>query len=413
MRLSFPHMGHLWVPIKTLCDRNGVDVVVPPKCSKRTLSLGTKYSPEWVCMPFKTNLGNYIEALELGADTLIGVSGPGLCRLGYYAKLEEAILTDLGYKFTMLNFNWQNEQAMGLVKFVRTIFPNASWLKIISDIKYGILSQLFFMDEVERRTHYLRPREKQQGSVTKIWRTVAERVANAQDPKALKQVKSEVTAELDAVELDPSVEPLRVGILGEYFMAMEPFCNQDIEEEMGRMRVEVTRAAYLSEWAKVWLVLEGLGLSHGKKVAKAAFPYLSRDVSGDAVQSLGETILHAQDGFDGIVHLQPFTCMPEIIAQNIFPRVSRDFDIPVLCLILDEQMGKAGLQTRLEAFVDLMYRRRQKRRAVAAAQAQPENASARFKTLAALDRLLSRGGDGHCASGHSEGSKSFVASGRR
>ena len=153
-----------------------------------------------------------------------------------------------------------------------------------------------------------------------------------------------------------------MGLLGEYFMVIDPFANMDVEEELNKMQVEVERSAYISDWAKVWLFLEAIGLSHGKKVKRAASPYLSRDVSGDAIQSIGETVLHAREGFDGIVHLQPFTCMPEIIAQNMFPKVSREHDIPVLCVVLDEQMGKAGLQTRLEAFVDLMRRRRHRKR---------------------------------------------------
>lgn len=42
-------------------------------------------------------------------------------------------------------------------------------------------------------------------------------------------------------------------------------------------------------------------------------------------------------------------------------------DIPILPLIMDEQTGKAGYLTRLEAFVDLM-RRRKRRRAMANAK---------------------------------------------
>ena len=52
--------------------------------------------------------------------------------------------------------------------------------------------------------------------------------------------------------------------------------------------------------------------------------------------------------------------MPEIMSQNIFPRVREDLDIPLLTLIMDEQTGKAGYITRLEAFVDLMRRRKRK-----------------------------------------------------
>src|SRR5450756_716328 len=99
MKVTFPHAGQAWVPLSTIFAKAGVECIVPPACSKRTLSLGVKYSPEWVCLPFKLNLGNFIEALELGADTLVYVAGPGLCRLGYYAKVAEQILRDAGYQF--------------------------------------------------------------------------------------------------------------------------------------------------------------------------------------------------------------------------------------------------------------------------------------------------------------------------
>jgi predicted nucleotide-binding protein (sugar kinase/HSP70/actin superfamily) len=141
-------------------------------------------------------------------------------------------------------------------------------------------------------------------------------------------------------------------------MVLDSFCNGDIAEELGKRGVQITRSAWLTDWVKIWLFLEMVGISHGRKVKKAADPYLSRDVSGDAVHSLGETILHKKEGFDGIVHVMPFTCMPEIIAQNIFPNLTKDHEIPVMSIILDEQMGRAGLQTRIEAFVDLMERRR-------------------------------------------------------
>jgi predicted nucleotide-binding protein (sugar kinase/HSP70/actin superfamily) len=50
--------------------------------------------------------------------------------------------------------------------------------------------------------------------------------------------------------------------------------------------------------------------------------------------------------------------MPEIIADSILPNVVKDFDIPLLTLVIDEQSGRAGLVTRLEAFIDLLINRR-------------------------------------------------------
>ena len=66
-------------------------------------------------------------------------------------------------------------------------------------------------------------------------------------------------------------------------------------------------------------------------------------------------MLHAKK-YDGLVHLAPFTCMPEIIAQNIMPSTKET--IPVLTILCDEQLAKPGMLTRLEAFVDLLERKR-------------------------------------------------------
>ena len=74
-----------------------------------------------------------------------------------------------------------------------------------------------------------------------------------------------------------------------------------------------------------------------------------------------------RDGYDGMIQLLPFTCMPDTIAKSILPAVSQKEDMPVLTLIVDEQTGKAGVHTRLEAFLDLLVSR--KRAAAAAARA--------------------------------------------
>lgn len=361
MKVTFPHFGSTWVALKALFDKNGVECIVPPNTNKHTLSLGVKYSPETMCLPYKILLGNIIEGLERGADTIISVGGPGLCRLGYYAKLQQQALRDLGFKFDMIIFDWQEQQIVGLVKCVRkALNTDKPWIEVVGDVKFG-LQQLILMDDLERHVHYVRPRVLDKKAVTRLWHGAGDRVCAAHTPEALRRLRKELFQELDSIPQDPNARPLRVGLLGEFFMALDPFCNMDLEEELGVRGVEVVRSAYLMNWAKVWLFLEALGASHDKEVKKAASPYLSRDVSGDAIQSLGETILHRREGFDGIIHVMPFTCQPEIMAQNIFPKVVKDHNIPVLPVVLDEQMGKAGLLTRLEAFVDLMERRRARR----------------------------------------------------
>jgi len=157
------------------------------------------------------------------------------------------------------------------------------------------------------------------------------------------------------VAKDDHARPLVVGITGEFYVLLEPFSSLDVESELGKLGVEVRRTTFVSEWTKFSLFLNPLGMNEKARIHRAALPYLKRDIGGDGWETVGEKVLHAKE-YDGIVHLAPFTCMPEIVAQNIMPSTKEN--IPVLTILCDEQLGKSGLLTRLEAFVDLLARKR-------------------------------------------------------
>ncbi len=154
-----------------------------------------------------------------------------------------------------------------------------------------------------------------------------------------------------------SPAPLKVGVTGEFFVVIDPFTNMDIEIELGKLGVEVRRHISISEWVSLNPFVYAFGLREKDKSHKAAMPYLSRHVGGDGWQSVGEKILHARD-WDGIVHLEPFGCLPEVMARNIMPSIKEG--PPVLNIIYDEHTGKAGIITRLEAFVDMLHRKKRR-----------------------------------------------------
>ncbi|HYH01817.1 MAG TPA: hypothetical protein VEC37_01845 [Bacillota bacterium] len=84
LKVTFPHMGNLYISFKSLLYELGVEPVAAPFTSQRTIVLGTKIAPEFACLPFKINLRNYIEAIEAGAECIFMVEGSGPCRFGYY-----------------------------------------------------------------------------------------------------------------------------------------------------------------------------------------------------------------------------------------------------------------------------------------------------------------------------------------
>jgi predicted nucleotide-binding protein (sugar kinase/HSP70/actin superfamily) len=356
MRLGIPHMGNLYIPLKALFDRLELDYVIPPVNNQRTLSLGVRYSPEGMCIPFKLTLGNLIEAAELGADTLLMPAGSGICRLGYYAKTQEQVLHELGYDAEIVSVGVSQRKLLGLLEVIKRLSNNAPWARIISAFRFG-LAKLNVLDDIERAVQKVRPVELVKGTANWLLSQAVKAIEQADDYKSLKRVQSDYLEQLDQVERDEDAQPLVVGVIGEFYVLLEPFSNLDVEKELGRLGVEVRRSLFTSGWTKFSLFLNPLGVNEKDRLHKAAMPYLKRDVGGEGWESVGEKVLHAGE-YDGLIHLAPFTCMPEIVAQNIMPSTKEN--IPVLTILCDEQLAKPGMLTRLEAFVDLLKYRRSK-----------------------------------------------------
>ncbi len=357
MRVGMPHMGNLYIAFKALFERLGIDYVIPPVNNQHTLSLGVKYSPEGLCIPFKMTLGNLIEAVELGADTLIMPAGYGTCRLGYYAKTQEQILRDLGYDFEMIPVGVSEHKLFGLLEIIRRLSNNTPWAKIVAAFRFS-LAKLNALDGVERVVQKVRAVERTKGTANHLYAKAIKAIDQADDYDTLKRVQGEYTDQLNQLVKDNHVQPLIVGITGEFYVVLEPFSNLDIEVDLGKLGVEVRRTTFVSEWTKFSFFLNPLGINEKDRIHQAALPYLKRDIGGDGWESVGEKVLHAKE-YDGLVHLAPFTCMPEIIAQNIMPKTKED--IPVLTILCDEQQAKPGVLTRVEAFVDLLERKRRAR----------------------------------------------------
>ena len=93
----------------------GASLITPP-VTKQTIALGARYSPEFACLPFKGILGTFIESLEMGADSLFMVTSSNACRMGYYSKVQEQILRDLGYKFKFLRAGSSDKGVIGNFK---------------------------------------------------------------------------------------------------------------------------------------------------------------------------------------------------------------------------------------------------------------------------------------------------------
>lgn len=328
------------------------DFVALPKATKRTIELGSRYSSDFVCAPFKHILGDYIEGLELGADVLVQFAGP--CRLGYYGELQQSILRDLGYEFDMLNFAMLTGKPLTdyIAACKKTVNPDLSVPHGARNM-LAVFKMIECLDEVN--DFYLANVgfEAEPGSFDRTRETYFADMRAATCERDIAEAQRRGLDALRALPVRKPERPLRVGIVGEYFTAADPASNLDLERKLLVMGVELHRA----------LTMTNRNLRYNEKNLRASISdYVTYDMGPTSSLTISAALKYAQEGFDGVVHVKSSGCTPEVDCMPVLQRISRDTGVPMLYLSYDSQTSDAGLDTRLEAFYDMLAMKKEKTR---------------------------------------------------
>lgn len=361
MKITFPHLGNTYICVKPMLDELGIECIIPPFNNKKALELGTRYVPEMACLPLKINIGNYIQAYEMGADTILMAGGCGPCRFGYYCEMHREILEDAGYEMEIITLEFVKGNKREFINTVHRLTGAAGFLKM-PFIVMQIAKTAKRVDELELLTFKIRAREQKTGSVDEIYRSFRAKALKTIGFKGISTLLEETEEKLHDVKLNQHAKPLKVGVVGEIYTGIEQFASFNIQEKLGTMGVEVDRKVTVSNWIIEHILKKGLHLPRDMMYAEAAKPWLGAMIGGHAQETIGNTVLYAQNKYDGVIQILPFSCMPEIVAESLLPSIESELGIPVLTLIIDEMTGEAGYMTRVEAFIDMLERRRESER---------------------------------------------------
>jgi predicted nucleotide-binding protein (sugar kinase/HSP70/actin superfamily) len=361
MVITFPHMGNTFLAAKVLFDDLGVSYIIPSSNNKKTLEIGTKYAPELACLPLKLNIGNCLEAYEKGADTLLITGGCGPCRFGYFSEMLREILKDIGCEMDIIALEMPDKGFKELLSRIKKLSNTLNPFKLTKVFKDTTIVSIM-IDELEKLARKNRAIEKIKGETDKIYNGFLKDAPKIKGSAAMKRFIQKTENRLKALEFEYDVKPLRIGIVGEIYSTNDPFTNLYIEQKLGNMGIDVDRNITVSGWIVEHMIKKALHLPRDNSFEGEAKPYLGAMIGGHAQETVGNAVLYAKNGYDGVIQIYPLTCMPEIVAQSILPSVQKDFDIPILTLIIDEHSAEAGYLTRIEAFVDLLSKRREKRK---------------------------------------------------
>lgn len=349
--LAFPQLGDYKHPIGKFLRRvTNLEVIDTPPITRKTIDLGSKYSPDSVCIPFKYNLGNFIEALDMGANVLLQAGGG--CRYRYYAEVQETILKDLGYNFDLIQIIGGDSLNF---KEVFAIFKKLNPTLTRKEFIHEGLSTLLYINYLDKLDIEIRKRigfEVNKGSFLRLKKRFISECNNAKGILSLRKIYKDSIRYLKTIPINKPNNCLKVGIIGELYTAMEPYSNYELEKTLASYNMEIKRFTNVSYllWQKKFL------LPFMKfRIRK----YCKYTLGADGLDNVYRINYLKKHHFDGVIHTKPTGCTPEIGAIPIMIKEAKDLNIPITFFSFDEQSGLEGIKTRLEAFYDLLNFKRE------------------------------------------------------
>jgi len=292
--ITFPWIGKQYTKIlKNSLENLGLNIQLPPKTSGKTIKLGVKNSSDMICFPYKATLGNFIEAIEQGANILLMYDSLGQCRLRHYNKIQEFTLKSLDYDFEMYGINKKN-----LFNTLKKL-SGKSTLKIFFELK-NLLKNIKKYDK--QKTIWLKDKPN-------------------------------------------------IGIIGEIFCCCDETINYNIEEKIKSYGANPYNTVTLSSFLNQNLFSFFKKQNYYEKKAKK---YFNGSLGGHGIENIHSLFELVDKKVDGVIHILPLSCMPETTVEPFINRICSDSNIPLLRIPIDENNSEANLETRLETFVELI-----------------------------------------------------------
>ena len=302
-KIAIPWMGREYTELLGDSLTNlGIRVQLPPRTTDKTIQIGVRNTAEMVCFPLKPTLGNFAEALENGANTLLMYDSRGRCRLRHYWKIQEFALRSMGYDFEMYNVNFGN------ILPVLKKLSGATYTRILKEL-FNFYSRIRVIDKGKERWSRRKP---------------------------------------------------NIGIIGEIFTCCDERINYGIESKISKLGAKPLNTVTLS--AFVWdSLLKKMHLPSKRRCYdKQAATYLNGELGGHAKENISHLLELVDKNISGVIHLLPMSCMPETTVEPFVTAICREHNTPLLRIPIDENTAEANLETRLETFIELIKMREAK-----------------------------------------------------
>jgi predicted CoA-substrate-specific enzyme activase len=382
-KIYIPYMCDHSFAVAAAFQACGVDADVFPESDEETLYWGRKLTSGKECYPCILTTGDMVKLVkdpqfDHSRAAFFMPSGNGPCRFGQYHRFHRLVLDDLGFHHVPIYSPNQDETLYSDLGIMGSRFSRLGWQGIVA------------VDLLMKKMLATRPYEKERGKTDQVYQKSLKRVCEAiLKGDDLEEVLRKNVEDFNLIEVDGlGTKPL-IGIVGEIFVRLNRFANENVIQKIEQFGGEAWIAP-LTEWIlyvntiakkrslknrsfsnllKVFLTdyyqrkdehhlekvfkghLKNFGEPKTRSIFRNAKPYVDPSFEGETILSVGKTIDFAKRGASGIVNIMPFTCMPGTIVSTLLKRYQEEnSNIPILNMAYDGQ-EQTNTLTRLEAFM--------------------------------------------------------------
>lgn len=144
----------------------------------------------------------------------------------------------------------------------------------------------------------------------------------------------------------PGDMTLKVALIGHPYMLNDRQISRDIVGKLADLGVGVVTADSVDPRTAENVT---------RRLTKRIFWHYCHRLAGAAL-----ALMYSLQPLDGMIFLTSFACGPDSLVGETLGRHARHLSLPFMLLTVDEHTAEAGFVTRLEAFTDMLQRRKSK-----------------------------------------------------
>jgi len=323
MKIGIPRalLYYYYIPFwKTFFEELGHEVAVSSETNKGILNRGVKESVAEICVPIKLFVGHAHYLLKKEVDYIF-VPRMVSIYLGEYFCPKFMGLPDM-----------MEHGVKGMEGKILTCHITSDTDDISDYSNYLSCAKTLGVSEAE-----IKHAAKKAGERWNVFRMYSKMGFTATQSLEMMENNQKLR------RAEKTSKDIRIGLLGYVYNVYDDFISMNMIEKLGELDVDFITFDMLDEET----LRKETAFMH-----KQLFWTFSNKLLG-----AGYSLLKNKE-VDGLIHITAFGCGPDSFLSKLLELKADETGIPFMMIRVDEHTGENHLQTRIEAFVDMLRRKK-------------------------------------------------------